>query len=356
MSGEIEDAGKAAIEMLEKQHKRFDPGFLKCWFSSTMKCMTNTMAARKRGGGLFLISTLAAVWLSGCATNGGGGYAPAAPRTNADFIGTVEGVNLPGVPAASSPNVSDIVTAGSRSGDGAINRNNIDAVLNNPNRTSTKPRQRAAEERPGLATGFGESTRSPWYQQSFVRASMKPAGTGALYYNNREGIDAMTGGKYKVSGVQTAAGDMIEWWIKVGFGYLPTYSTYSASRRFVVGKHGSNYSVVLKNRCKSRLEVVLSVDGLDVLDGKTAAFGKRGYVIAPDETLEIKGWRTSPETVARFQFSTVAGSYANLAHGDHRNVGVIGMAVFTEKGVDPWTWMPQEVQHRLTADPFAKAP
>jgi hypothetical protein len=35
---------------------------------------------------------------------------------------------------------------------------------------------------------------------------------------------------------------------------------------------------------------------------------------------------------------------------------VIGMAVFTEKGVDPWTWMPQEVQHRLTADPFAKAP
>ena len=341
--------------MLEKQHKKFDPGFLKCWFSSTMKCMTNLMAARKRVGGLFLISSLAALWLSGCATNGGGGYAPEA-RTNADFIGTVAGANLPGVPAASSPNVSDIVTAGSRSGDGAITRKNIDGVLNNPNQTKSKPRQRAAEERPGLATGFGESTRSPWYQQSFVRASTKPAGTGALYYNNREGIDAMTGGKYKVSGVQTAAGDMIEWGIKGGFGYLPTYSTYSASRRFVVGKHGSHYSIVLKNRCKSRLEVVLSVDGLDVLDGKAASFPKRGYVIAPDETLEIKGWRTSPENVARFQFSTVAGSYANLAHGDHRNVGVIGMAVFTEKGVDPWTWMPQEVQHRLTADPFAKAP
>jgi hypothetical protein len=341
--------------MLEKQHKKFDPDFLKCWFSSTMKCMTNTMAARKRGGGLFLISALAALWLSGCATPGGGG-SPPAPQTNADFIGTVGGVNLPGVPAASSPNVSDIVTAGIRSGDGSINRNNIDAVLNNPNRTASKPRQKAAEERPGLATGFGISTRSPWYQQSFVRASSKPVGTGALYYNNREGIDAMTGGKRKVSGVETAAGDMIEWGIKGGFGYLPTYRTYSSSRRFVVGKHGSHYSIVLKNRCKSRLEVVLSVDGLDVLDGKAAAFGKRGYVIAPDETLEIKGWRTSPETVARFQFSTVAGSYANLAHGDHRNVGVIGMAVFTEKGVDPWTWMPQEVQHRLTADPFAKAP
>lgn len=310
--------------MLEKQHKKFDPGFLKCCFSSTMKCMMNTMAARKRGGGLFLISALAALWLSSCTSlPSGGGYNSVEPYVDAD------------------PSV----------------RVDYKAVPSSPLRNSeSKPRQKAAEERPGLATGFGESANSPWFQQSFVRASSKPAGTGALYYNNREGIDAMTGGKYKVSGVETAAGDMIEWGIKGSLGYLPTYRTYSVSRRFVVGKHGSHYSIVLKNRCKSRLEVVLSVDGLDVLDGKAAAFGKRGYVIAPDETLEIKGWRTSPDTVARFQFSTVKGSYANLAHGDHRNVGVIGMAVFTEKGVDPWTWMPQEVEHRLTADPFAKAP
>jgi hypothetical protein len=356
MKGEIADAGKAAIEMLEKQHKRFDPVALKCWFSSSMKRMNHTMASRKRGSGPFLISALAALWLSGCAVPGGGGYGEG-PRANADFIGTVEGVNVPGVPAASSPDPGDIVTGGTRSGDGAITRNSIDKLLNNPNRTDSKPRQKAAEERPGLATGFGTSIRSPWFQQSFVRATpAKPAGTGVIYYNNREGIDAMTGYKRKVSGVQTAAGDMIEWGIKGGFGYLPTYDTYSSSRRFVVGKHGSNYSIVLKNRCKSRLEVVLSVDGLDVLDGKTAGFAKRGYVIAPDETLEIKGWRTSPENVARFQFSTVAGSYANLAHGDHRNVGVIGMAVFTEKGVDPWTWMPREVNERLTATPFAQAP
>ena len=224
-------------------------------------------------------------------------------------------------------------------------------------RSDSKPRPlKPAEERPGLATGFGESTRSEWNRQSFVRASSKPAGTGVIYYNNREGIDAMTGGKYKVPGKQTAAGNMIEWGIKGGFGYLPTYDTWSSSRRFVVGKNGESYSILLKNRCKSRLEVVLSVDGLDVIDGKTAGFSKRGHVIAPGETLEVKGWRTGPDTVARFRFSTVSGSYANLAHGDHRNVGVIGLAVFTEKGVDPWTWMPREVKDRMNADPFAKAP
>jgi hypothetical protein len=319
-----------------------------------MKHMMIRTGARKRGAVNFLTAAAAVLWLAGCGISG----PPAASPSRMPWNGPV-----PSSPAAAGEfgpmpqdNASDIVSAGSRSGDGAINRSNIDAVLINPYRTDSKPRQKAAEERPGLATGFGQSTRSPWFQQSFVRASSKPSGTGVIYYNNREGIDAMTGGKYKVSGVQTAAGDMIEWGIKGGFGYLPTYNTYSSPRRFVVGKHGSSYSILLKNRCKSRLEVVLSVDGLDVLDGKTASFPKRGYVIAPDETFEIKGWRTSPEAVARFQFSTVAGSYANLAHGDHRNVGVIGMAVFTEKDVDPWTWMPREVRQRLTADPFAKAP
>lgn len=316
--------------MLEKQHKIIDPGFLKCCFSSSMKRMIHTTASRKRGGVISLGSGFLILLLAGCAPQGGS-YDAAAP--------------------ASPP--------------GELHRSQIpwnkpvdpSAAAGPARRTAEAKPRKAAEERPGLATGFGASTPSPWFQQSFIRATpTKAAGTGAIYYNNREGIDAMTGYKRKVSGVQTAAGDMIEWGIKGGFGYLPTYDTYSSSRRFVVGKHGSNYSIVLKNRCKSRLEVVLSVDGLDVLDGKTASFPKRGYVIAPDETLEIKGWRTSPETVARFQFSTVAGSYANLAHGDHRNVGVIGMAVFTEKGVDPWTWMPQEVNDRLTANPFAKAP
>lgn len=288
-----------------------------------MKRIMILTVSRARGGVLLLASALAALWLSGCASLPEGSYFGAAAP-------------VPESPAGSSFRKP---YAPEQAGSG-------------------KPRQKAAEERPGLATGFGESTRSEWNRQSFVRATpSKPAGTGVIYYNNKEGIDAMTGSKSKVTGMQTSAGDMIEWGIKGGIGFLPTYNTYYPHRRrFVMGSRDSSYSIVLKNRCKSRLEVVLSVDGLDVIDGKPASFGKRGYVIAPDETLEVKGWRTSPDTVARFKFSTVAGSYANLRHGDHRNVGVIGLAVFTEKGVDPWTWMPREVNDRLDADPFAKAP
>jgi hypothetical protein len=217
--------------------------------------------------------------------------------------------------------------------------------------------RRAAEERPGLATGFGETMKSSWNKQSFVRASSSPAGTSTVYYNDREGFKAMAGSPSRADAMRKAAGGRVEWGIRGGMRFLPAYETHSwrsphGTRRFVVGRQGSHYSIVVKNLCKSRLELVMSVDGLDVIDGKSAATAKRGYIIAPGETLEIHGWRTGPDTVARFRFSSVAGSYANLRHGDHRNVGVIGLAVFDEKGVDPWKWMPDEVGNRFSAKPF----
>ncbi len=77
-----------------------------------------------------------------------GGIAPPAPmsvfsgggtRDSADYVGGVVYSPVPGGRAARGTKVTDIVTAGLRSGDGAINRNNIDAVLGNPNRTAGAP-------------------------------------------------------------------------------------------------------------------------------------------------------------------------------------------------------------------------
>lgn len=67
---------------------------------------------------------------------GGGTVGNGLARTNADFMSPVNGVTIPGVPSATGQNVTDIVTSGLRSGQGAINKNNIDALLNNPNRTA----------------------------------------------------------------------------------------------------------------------------------------------------------------------------------------------------------------------------
>jgi hypothetical protein len=291
--------------MLKKLQLKIDTLNLKCCFSSIMKHKV----------ALSLGALLIALLINSCAPNGGSGPSetPATPL---------------------------------RAGDSAISRSNTDEIVN----------KAKTEDRPGLATGWGEERKSELTQGSFTRASSKPAGTDVIYYNDPNGIDAMAGHATRVNPMQTAAGDLVEWGVKGEFGFLPTYKEGWRGRRFVAGQKDGTYSIVVKNRCKSALEIVASVDGLDVQDGQAASFKKRGYVVEPAKTLEIEGFRTSYSRVAAFRFSSVSNSYANMRHGNTRNVGVIGLAVFTQKDVSPWTWTSEEVNRRETAQPFAQAP
>jgi len=119
---------------------------------------------------------------------------------------------------------------------------------------------------------------------------------------------------------------------------LDTYA--SRGRSYVLGMHGNRYSIRVKNPTARRVEAVISVDGLDVIDGENADFtGKRGYVVPAWGELVVDGFRTSTTQVAAFRFSAVADSYAERK-GKGRNVGVIGVAIFAEKE-DPQIIMPQ---------------
>jgi hypothetical protein len=126
---------------------------------------------------------------------------------------------------------------------------------------------------------------------------------------------------------------------------------FSASgRRFIIGERGERYEIFARNISDRWLELVLSVDGLDVIDGRRASYSKRGYVLSPGETLSVDGFRTSTSTVAAFRFSSVSRSYAALRHGDTANVGVIGLAVFEERGA--WLSRHGETSRRREANPF----
>ena len=67
---------------------------------------------------------------------GGGTQGNQKGRTGGDFVSPVNGVTLDGVPLNSALATQYGVSNGLRSGDSAISRNSIDAVLNNPNRTA----------------------------------------------------------------------------------------------------------------------------------------------------------------------------------------------------------------------------
>jgi hypothetical protein len=109
---------------------------------------------------------------------------------------------------------------------------------------------------------------------------------------------------------------------------LDTY--FQKGRYYVHGAAGQRYTVRVTNPTDRRIEVVVSVDGIDVIDGENGDLRKRGYVVQPHGTLMVEGWRTSLSDVASFRFSAVKGSYA-AKKGKARNVGVVAVAIFAEQ-------------------------
>ena len=113
---------------------------------------------------------------------------------------------------------------------------------------------------------------------------------------------------------------------------LPTYSL--KDRFYVQGNAGERYIIRITNPTDRRIEAVVSVDGLDVIDGENGDLRKRGYVVPPWGETRIEGFRTSQADVATFRFSSVSGSYAGQK-GKARNVGVIAVALFEERVAEP---------------------
>ena len=113
---------------------------------------------------------------------------------------------------------------------------------------------------------------------------------------------------------------------------------------FIEAKKGSEYTIEIKNNQWKRILAVASVDGLDVLNGKPAKEDANGYVVNGYTTLKIDGFRVSNEKVAKFLFDYKGGSYAaSKEDGSERNVGVIGVRLFSEKE-KPYTSLPVTIR------------
>lgn len=203
-------------------------------------------------------------------------------------------------------------------------------------------------ERPGLGTTFGESRHSQVRHAPFERDSRAPFAEVALYYNDIGGVEAAFAYHgAAVGAARTQAHGDVTVTITDAAG-RPLPGGVAGGRMYVAGSDGERYNIEVRNDSNQRLEVVASVDGLDVIDGRPASWAKRGYIVGPYSVVVIDGFRTSDATVAAFRFGTVGESYAART-GSDRNVGVIGLAFFGERGS---VWTPDEIHRRDTADPF----
>ena len=106
--------------------------------------------------------------------------------------------------------------------------------------------------------------------------------------------------------------------------------TYTQNGRiFVAGAPGERYAVRVTNRTPTRILAVVSVDGVNVVTGETAAPNQNGYVLGPFQSYDIAGWRKNTNEIAAFYFTSLGDSYAARTERP-ANVGVIGLAAFRE--------------------------
>lgn len=186
-----------------------------------------------------------------------------------------------------------------------------------------------------------------------LRKSDTPDAVESFHYNDEVGaktmVEVLGGSKTKRSGLFPVAGERL----KVGLvRYSGAYPHYDVNgKRIVIGENGNHYEVRLENRTKKRMEVVLSVDGLNVLTGKAANPSQHGFILEPKQTYDVDGFRKDSMNVSSFVFGSVARSQAN-AKGGASNVGVIGLAVFEEDEARVKAELLKEQQARGGANAF----
>lgn len=114
---------------------------------------------------------------------------------------------------------------------------------------------------------------------------------------------------------------------------------------YVLGQRGLRYSILVQNQTNKRLEVVVSVDGRDVISGvRDSSFARRGYILNPYRYVDINGFRTSKSHVASFRFTSVGNAYSTRMGDSWFRVGRIHLAVFYERS--PVAYIPRPVPVR----------
>jgi len=187
---------------------------------------------------------------------------------------------------------------------------------------------------PQLGTQWGEGIESKTRTVAAKRLSDRPDDVASVGYNEAFAVRRAVGSNpERRLNLLLADGD-VEWSVLDEDGRpLPLQRTRRGSGGEdmfrLAGVEGARYTLRFRNLSERSYEVIATVDGLDVLNGKPGSMRNGGYVLRPLQSLTIEGFRKSQNEVAAFRFSAPGRAYAaNTEAGDVRNVGVIGAALF----------------------------
>lgn len=110
---------------------------------------------------------------------------------------------------------------------------------------------------------------------------------------------------------------------------VPTYK--KNDKVYIEAKVGTEYEIEIVNNDFINKLAVISVDGLNVLNGEVAGEDGPGYVVNAYNKCIIKGFRYNSHVVGAFKFTEKQKSYASDVGGNAiDNCGVIGAIIFNE--------------------------
>lgn len=191
----------------------------------------------------------------------------------------------------------------------------------------------AAAPAPRLGTQWGEGRESNSRSVQVQRYTPEqPDEVASIGYNDAASVRRGVGADpERRLNLQLAQGD-VEWSVidESGRAIPLQRARRGGDAQFrLAGAEGARYTLRFRNLSDRSYEVIATVDGLDVLNGKPGSLRNGGYVLRPLQVLDIEGFRKSQSEVAAFRFATPGRAYAaNTEAGDARNIGILGAALF----------------------------
>jgi len=122
-----------------------------------------------------------------------------------------------------------------------------------------------------------------------------------------------------------------EGWVSINGRALTEYY-HLDGKSYIEGRAGSEYQLNFRNNTFEDVLVVMSVDGLCVLDGKSAGLSSPGFVVKSNDMITVPGWKSTEATnvLSAFRFNSIYSSRAIQSGNAPKNAGVIGWMVFEE--------------------------
>lgn len=163
--------------------------------------------------------------------------------------------------------------------------------------------------------------------------------TARVYYADpaavRKLVEVQDDSVVRIKGMTRVGDGILSLGVRDGRGrWVESYEC--GGHLFVTGPAGQPCQIVVRNNCKSRLEVLVGMDGLDASSGGAFKLENNGLVLSPLQTSIIGKVKHGKTPALRFGVGRSPALGPVIESKITPSSGSILVAVFQEKGFFPW--------------------